>query len=94
MIPLPPVSLRFPIFASVAEAQAWAAEVYAYLNDLHNHQRSMVEEIQSVARTGQTYSVSNAATDRTFDADATTAEELGDVLGTLIADLRAKGVVD
>ena len=33
------------------------------------------------------YTVTNGATDRAYDADATTTEELADVLGTLIADL-------
>lgn len=41
----------------------------------------------------QTYSVSNLSTDRTYDANSTTTDELADVLGTLIADLRAAGVV-
>lgn len=40
-----------------------------------------------------TYAASNVSTDRSFNADATTTEELADVLGTLIADLRAKGIV-
>ncbi len=41
----------------------------------------------------ETYSVTNLVTDRTYDADATTLAELADVLGTLIADLRARGIV-
>lgn len=40
-----------------------------------------------------TYSASNVTTDRAFDANSTTTDELADVLGTLIADLRAKGLV-
>lgn len=44
--------------------------------------------------TGQAYSESNVTTDRTFDADNTTINELADVLGTLIADLRAADVLD
>jgi len=43
--------------------------------------------------TPQTYTTSNVTADRAFDANATTVEELADVLGTLIADLRARGVV-
>ncbi len=39
------------------------------------------------------YTVSNVTTDRAFDANATTIEELADVVGTLISDLRARGVV-
>lgn len=42
----------------------------------------------------QTYSESNVTTDRTYDANATTLDEVADVLGTLIADLRAIGLVN
>lgn len=45
--------------------------------------------------TGRTsaYTPTNVVTDRSYDADATTTEELADVLGTLIADLQARGIV-
>lgn len=36
---------------------------------------------------------SNVTTDRTYDANSTTTDELADVLGTLIADLIDKGVL-
>ena len=39
------------------------------------------------------YTESNVTTDRSYDADSTTVDELADVLGTLIADLRALGIV-
>jgi len=39
------------------------------------------------------YSVTNVVTDRTYDADSTTTAELADILGTLIADLQARGIV-
>jgi hypothetical protein len=41
----------------------------------------------------QTYVVSNVTPDRTYDADSTSLNELADVLGTLIDDLRAIGIV-
>lgn len=41
----------------------------------------------------QTYAESNVTTDRTYDANATTLDEVADVLGTLIGDLRARGIV-
>lgn len=41
----------------------------------------------------QTYSLSNVTTDRTYDANATTVNELADVLGTLINDLKATGII-
>jgi len=40
-----------------------------------------------------TYSVTNVVTDRTYDANATSIDELADILGTLIADLRTHGAV-
>jgi len=39
------------------------------------------------------YTVQNASTDRAFDANATSLDELADVLGTLIADLTAMGLL-
>ena len=39
------------------------------------------------------YIVSNVTTDRTYDADSTTLAEIADVLGTLITDLKNKGVI-
>ena len=39
------------------------------------------------------YSISNVTTDRTYDANATTLDEVADVLGTVIADLQSVGLV-
>lgn len=44
-------------------------------------------------RGGNTYSATNVTTDRTYDANATSTDELADVLGTLIADLKTAGVL-
>lgn len=41
----------------------------------------------------QTYSATNVVTDRAYNANATSVDELADVLGTLIADLRSQGIV-
>lgn len=40
-----------------------------------------------------TYTPTNVTTDRSYDANATTIDELADVLGTLIADLQTRGLV-
>jgi hypothetical protein len=40
-----------------------------------------------------TYTVTNLSTDRAYDANATTTAELADVLGTLLADLKEKGII-
>lgn len=39
------------------------------------------------------YSASNVTTDRTYDADVTTLDELSDVVGTLISDLQSLGLI-
>ena len=39
------------------------------------------------------YTPTNVTTDRSYDANATTVDELADVLGTLIADLQSLGLV-
>jgi hypothetical protein len=44
-------------------------------------------------RGGNTYSATNVTTDRAYDANATSTDELADVLGTLIADLKTAGVL-
>lgn len=47
-----------------------------------------LEAIQ-VAGNGNTYTITNDVTDRTFDANATSIAELADVTATLIRDLAA-----
>ena len=42
----------------------------------------------------QTYTASNVSPDRSYDANSTTLDELADVLGTLIDDLRARRIVN
>jgi hypothetical protein len=46
----------------------------------------------TAAQTGYT-TFTNLTTDRTCDANATTVEELADILGTLIVDLKTKGII-
>lgn len=50
-------------------------------------------DISDLSAPTTTYTPTNVTTDRAFDADATTVEELADVLGTLIADLKTKGII-
>lgn len=45
----------------------------------------------SVQSTG--WSVSNVSSDKTYDADSTTIDEIADVLGSLINELKAKGLI-
>jgi hypothetical protein len=46
----------------------------------------------TAVQTGYT-TFTNLTTDRTCDADATSVAELADILGTLIVDLKAKGII-
>ena len=39
------------------------------------------------------YTVTNVSTDRSYDANSTTVDELADILGTLIADLKTYGLL-
>ncbi len=42
---------------------------------------------------GSAYSITNGTTDRTYDANATTVDELADILYTLIQDLKNTGLI-
>jgi len=42
----------------------------------------------------ETYTIANVSTDRSYDANSTSISELADVLGTLIADLQASGMIE
>lgn len=50
-------------------------------------------EVSRTIESSPTYTVTNVTPDRAFDADSTTTAELADALGTLLVDLRARGVV-
>lgn len=50
-------------------------------------------QVTSITAGSPAYVVTNLTTDRTYDANATTTDELADVLGTLISDLRTRGVL-
>ena len=47
----------------------------------------------NLAASSARYTVTNLTKDRTLDADSTSTAELADVLGTLITDLRERGVI-
>jgi len=61
--------------------------------------RQWLEEVERIlnlllAGSGQTYTMTNVTPDRALDANATSLDEVSDVLGTLIADLKIAGVID
>lgn len=41
-----------------------------------------------------TYTITNGTTDRTYDANATSTDELADILYTLIQDLKTLGILE
>jgi uncharacterized lipoprotein YmbA len=47
----------------------------------------------NLAASSSRYTVTNVTADRTLDADSTSTAEIADVLGTLIQDLRDRGVI-
>lgn len=47
----------------------------------------------AAAAVSSAYTPTNVSTDRSYDANATTTDELADVLGTLIADLKTAGIL-
>lgn len=59
----------------------------ARLNDLERR----VNRLESRQR--ESYETANVTPTRSFDADTVTLEQLADVLGTLIEDLRRKGTI-
>jgi hypothetical protein len=46
-----------------------------------------------VVNSAPAYTITNVTTDRAYDANATTLDELADVLGTLLSDLHNAGIV-
>lgn len=59
--------------------------------------KDWVEEVERTMNTliddTDAYTPTNVTPTNTYDADATTVDELADVLGTLIAELQAKGLI-
>ena len=78
-------------------AGGWTRTQYSgRVNELYNGGTQEGDPIEWLLTSGgpaETYTVSNATEDRTYDANSTTEAELADVLGTLINDLRAQGIV-
>ena len=64
----------------------------AHMNRLINTLELQLSEINSSESTDP-FQLSNVTVDRVLDANSTTVAELADVLGTLINDLKEKGVI-
>jgi len=50
-------------------------------------------QVADVSSVAETYTPTNVSTDRAYDANSTTLDEIADVLGTLIADLKTSGII-
>lgn len=77
---LPEKIARPPRGSDPDELAEWLEEVERVINLL-------------LTQTAAWGTISNVTPDRAYDANATTTDELADVLGTLVADLKTKGVL-
>ena len=78
---LPAKIARPPRTSDPEDWRDWAEEVERVINLL-------------LAGSASTYTTTNVTPDRSFDANATSIDELADVVGTLIADLKVAGPID
>lgn len=88
------VEIATPAAPSADHAQLFARDDGAGVTELCAQFNS--GDVIPIARQGvtiETYTETNVTPTRTYDADATSVDELADVLGSLIADLRAQGIV-
>lgn len=78
------------IYAGAKTAGGNEGAVYVAASS--NNRLSFFNKTPAVARVAA-YSPSSVTTDRSFDANSTTLDELADVLGTLITDLQSYGLL-
>ena len=71
----------------------WTDEQAAQVQDISFSLDRISGDVTKILVETPAYTPSNVVTDRSYDANATTVAELADVLGTLIADLQAKGII-
>jgi hypothetical protein len=82
------------INAVVSDVSALVIQGEAQIGGALNHDGSTVGfyGVTPTARPSA-YTLTNVTPDRGYDADATTTDELADVLGTVIADLKLQGLL-
>ncbi len=71
---------------------AWAAEVGGGDTTVVAHFMDDAGNVYKLTKSAA-YTPTNVSNDRSYDADSTTVDELADVLGTLISDLQATGII-
>lgn len=65
----------------------------SYLEDITSQVNDLKTAVSTLTGNTGVYNTTNVTTDREFDANTVTLAELADVVGTLIADLKAAGTV-
>lgn len=70
----------------------WAEDVKRWA-DRFGQEVETHSDVTQVPAEGR-FVVTNVTTDRTYNADSTSTEELADVLGTVIAALQDKGILE
>lgn len=77
----------------IADSSVTATADRTLTLNMKNANRTLALGGNVVFPSGSAYTPTNVTTDRSYDANATTVDELADVLGTLIADLQTAGVI-
>lgn len=71
-------------------------QVPQFCRDLVRTLQSVLQDMPSITPTlnqATAYTATNVTEDRSFDANATTVNELADVVGTMLSDLRDRGIL-
>jgi hypothetical protein len=90
--PLPsPDPIRFPELNKDENIREYLRAFIRNLEDHFDKVKSDLDVLNEPAPNA--YTPTNVASDRTYDASATSTAELANVLGTLIADLQTKGIL-
>lgn len=85
---------RFDGGAAGSTAPAWVPNGSTWdASKIDGSGYTSVQALKFVMSVQQTYTPTNVTTDRSYDANATTLDEVADVLGTLIADLQTAGLI-
>jgi len=65
----------------------------SYLEDITRKVNDLDTRVSTLTGNTDVYTATNVSADRDFDANTVAVAELADIVGTLIADLRAAGVI-
>ncbi len=85
-----PISRNDEVDETMALASAYFED---YLFRLRTDLQALNSAVDALIASTTAYTPTNVTDTRSYDADSTSTAELADVLGTLIADLQAKGII-